>query len=85
MSRRSFGDDDVSRVSNDGHAIRVQQLTVALAALAELKLEAALLVKNLKTHKNDHDNLQNGTEELENDFLLLPTPTHKSLKNLLQL
>ena len=48
MSRRSFCDDDVSRVSNDGHAIRVQQLTVALAALAELKLEAALLVENLK-------------------------------------
>ena len=48
MGGRSLSDDDVSRVSNHGHAIRVQQLTVALAALSELELEATLLVENLK-------------------------------------
>ena len=48
MGRRPLGDDDVSRVSDDCHAVRVQQLTVAFAALAELELETSLLVENLK-------------------------------------
>ena len=43
----SLGDDNVAGVLDDGHAIGVEQLAVAFAALAELELEAALLVENL--------------------------------------
>jgi hypothetical protein len=45
---RSFGDDNVARVSNDRDPIRVQQLTVAFAAFTELELESPFLVENLK-------------------------------------
>ena len=43
----SLGDDNVAGVLDDGHAIGVEQLAVAFAALAELELEASLLVENL--------------------------------------
>ena len=47
VSRGSLSDDDVSRVLDHGHPIGVEQLPVALAALAELELEPALLVEDL--------------------------------------
>ena len=47
MNGSSLGDDNVAGVLDDGHAIGVEQLAVAFAALAELELEAALLVENL--------------------------------------
>ena len=42
-----FGDDDVAGLLDDGDAVRVEQLPVSLPALAKLKLEAALAVKDL--------------------------------------
>ena len=47
MSWRTFSNDNVTRTANYGHPIGVQQLAVAFAALAELKLETSLLVKDL--------------------------------------
>ena len=47
MSGRAFGDHDIARLLHHRHAVRIQQLTLALAALAELEFEAALGVKNL--------------------------------------
>ena len=47
MSWRTFSNDDVARATDNGHPIGVQQLAVALAALAELELETSLLVKDL--------------------------------------
>ena len=47
MDGSSLGDDNVTGVLDDGHAIGVEQLAVAFATLAELELEAALLVENL--------------------------------------
>lgn len=44
---RPFGDDYVAGRLHHGHAVRVQQLTVPFAALAELELEPALLVEYL--------------------------------------
>jgi hypothetical protein len=44
---RPLRHDDVARGAHHGDAVRVQELSVALAALAELELEAALLVEDL--------------------------------------
>ncbi|KAH9401206.1 hypothetical protein TYRP_002799 [Tyrophagus putrescentiae] len=44
---RALGDDNVARLLDHGHAVRVEQLAVTLAALAKLKLEAAVLVEDL--------------------------------------
>lgn len=46
---RSLGDDYVTGRLNHGHTVRVQQLPVPFAALAELELEPALLVEYLDT------------------------------------
>lgn len=51
MSWRPLGHDDVAGVLNNCDPIRVEKLTVALAALAELELEAALLVEDLELRK----------------------------------
>jgi hypothetical protein len=48
MSWRSFGDNDVSGVADDGNPVGIEELTVAFAALAELELETSLLVEDLK-------------------------------------
>ena len=48
MCRRSFSDDDVTRVSNHGHSVGVQQLTIALAAFTKLEFKTTLLVENLE-------------------------------------
>ena len=47
MRGRSLGDDNVARLLDNRHSIGVQELTVAFAALAELELEAAVLVEYL--------------------------------------
>ena len=47
MSWRTLSNDNVAWAADHGHPIGVQQLAVALAALAELELEASLLVKDL--------------------------------------
>ena len=47
MRGRPLRDDDVPALPDDGHAVGVQQLPVALAALAELELEPTLLVEDL--------------------------------------
>lgn len=47
VRRRAFGDDNVAGIADDGHAVGVEQLGVALAALPELELEASLLVEDL--------------------------------------
>ena len=47
VGRRPLRHDNVARSLDHGHAVRVQQLTVALSALAKLELEAALLVEDL--------------------------------------
>ena len=47
MRGRALGDHNVAGVLHHGHAVRVEQLTLALAALAKLELEAALAVKYL--------------------------------------
>jgi hypothetical protein len=48
VRRRPLGDDDVAGVLDDGHAVRVEQLAITLAALAELELEPSLLVEDLQ-------------------------------------
>jgi hypothetical protein len=55
VSRGALGDDDVARGPDDGHAVRVEELAVALAALAELELEAALLVEDLDSVRERKD------------------------------
>ena len=47
MSRRSLGDHDVARLLDNAHSVRIEQLSVAFAALAKLELEAAVLVEDL--------------------------------------
>lgn len=44
---RSFRHDYVTRRAHNRHPIRIEQLPVSLAALAKLKLEAALFVEDL--------------------------------------
>ena len=43
-----LGDDDVAGLLDDGDAVRVEQLPVSLPALAELELESALAVEDLR-------------------------------------
>ncbi len=47
MRRAALRHDDVARRSDDGDAVRVEQLPVAFPALAELELEAPLAVEDL--------------------------------------
>uniref|UniRef100_A0A182JCK8 Uncharacterized protein n=1 Tax=Anopheles atroparvus TaxID=41427 RepID=A0A182JCK8_ANOAO len=47
VRRRPLGHDDVAGRAHHRHPVRVEQLAVALAALAELELEATLLVEDL--------------------------------------
>ena len=47
MGGRSLGHHNVSSLNYHGHSVRIQQLTVSLANLAELELEPALLVEYL--------------------------------------
>jgi hypothetical protein len=49
MRWRTFGDDEIASDAIDSDAIRIEQLTVAFAAFAELKLEMAFLVEHLDT------------------------------------
>ena len=48
MRGAPLGDDDVAGLLDDGDAVRVEQLPVSLPALAELELEAALAVEDLR-------------------------------------
>ena len=47
MGGRSLGHHNVSSLNYHGHSVRIQQLTVSLANLAELELEVPILVKDL--------------------------------------
>ena len=47
MSRASLGHDDVARCLHDCDSVRVEQLTIALTALAELKFESPFLIEDL--------------------------------------
>lgn len=49
MSRTAFCHDDVARRTMHRHAIRIQQLTVAFSAFAEMKLVTSFLVEDLNT------------------------------------
>lgn len=44
---RAFRDDYVAGCSHDGHAVRVEQLAVTLAAFPKLKLESTFFVEDL--------------------------------------
>ena len=41
-------DNNIAGVPDDGNAIRVEKLSILTAALAELELEASLLVEDLQ-------------------------------------
>jgi hypothetical protein len=47
MGGTAFGDDNVAGLLDDTRTIRIQQLAIAFAALAELELEAAIAVEYL--------------------------------------
>ena len=47
MGGRSLGHHNVSSLNYHGHSVRIQQLTVSLANLAELELEVPILIKDL--------------------------------------
>ena len=44
---RSFGNDYVTRLFDNSHSIRVEQLSVSFATFAELELEASLFIEDL--------------------------------------
>lgn len=44
---RALGDNNIAGIAHHGHAVRIEQLRVTLAALAKLELEASLLVEDL--------------------------------------
>ena len=48
VSGRSFSDDDIPGRLDHGHAVGIQELSVAFPAFSELELEAPFLVKNLR-------------------------------------
>ena len=47
MSGRSLSHNNVTGASHHSHSIRIKQLPIAFSTLAELELEASLLVKDL--------------------------------------
>ena len=47
MRRGPLSDDDVPGVLDHGHPVRVEELSIAFAAFAELELESAFLVEDL--------------------------------------
>ena len=49
MSWRTLCNNNVTRAPHNSYTIRIQQLSIPFSALAELKLETSLFVKDLDT------------------------------------